>query len=205
MASDAATATATVSILCPTLGRSSLGTIVQQADIQLGPHDELIVVGDGPRPAARTQMEPFVTDPRFQYLEFPPDAPTGHYGSEQVDHAITHARGNYLMFIGDDDELAPEAISTFRKVCTPIDPHPYLFAMSYAGEIMRRNLHCGGCSGQQFVVPNDPARLARYSDSGGQTNDWHFMSRTLELWGGRIEIRDEILTILRGRHHGAIW
>lgn len=200
-----AVALASLTLICPTIGRSSLATLRDQALAQLAPADQFIVVGDGPRPRARSLMtEP--ADPRLVYLE---TEPTGNYGSEQIDHAIdTAARGDYLMFIGDDDELAPDALALVRRTVSVADPHPYLFAMRYHGELMHGRFAFGLCSGQQFVVPNDRARLARYAAPAAasyENNDWLFMNATARLWAYRIELRPEVISVLHYRNQGRIW
>src|SRR5437762_8994151 len=168
-------AQANLTLITPTIGRSTLKRICTELQSQMSPTDQYIVVGDGPRPSAQALIES-LADSRFVYAE---TAPTGHWGSEQCDHAITLATGDYLLFLGDDDEVLPNALESVRSIVSLTDPHPYLFGIVYCNVPMSRQLAPCACSGQQFVPPNNRTHLASYSSNGGETNDWHFMTNTI--------------------------
>jgi glycosyltransferase involved in cell wall biosynthesis len=189
----------TISLLCPAIGRSTLATIRDQFLAQRSVGDEFIVVGDGPQPASRAICDGIDT---ITYLEH---GPTNHWGSEQLDYAALHATGDYLAYIGDDDELAPNALLNAHRALSDSDPHPYLFATLYGGQLWKCRFSSCQCTGQQFIVPSDPSRLARYGDKPDETNDWNFMSATVANYDHRIEFRHELFSIIHRRNYGRVF
>jgi Glycosyl transferase family 2 len=187
-----------ISLICPTIGRSTLERLINQVKPQLCAWDQFIVVGDGPQPDARALVKA-ANDDRVIYAE---TDSTHHWGAEQVDHGITRAHGDYLMFVGDDDELFADAMHNVRVNVSLDDPHPYLFNMMYEGVPAPCRFSLCACSGQQFVIPNQPQKIARYSDHTGEAGDWDWMEATVKLWDGRIEIRKEMIATLTQRNHG---
>src|SRR5205814_5060433 len=101
-----------------------------------------------------------------------------------------------------DDEVLPNALESVRSVVSLTQPHPYLFAIIHSNTPMMRQLAPCCCSGQQFVVPNQPKRLARYARNDGELNDYYFMSSTVnDGWSGEVEFRSELLFAVE-RHAG---
>ncbi len=189
-----------LSLLCPTIGRGSLGALIVTVRDQLAPLDEFLVIGDGPQPDGAAIVAA-AGHPKIRYLETPEFK--GDWGATPLDFGTAHATGDYIMYIGDDDTLTPGAFGFVRKIVDCHDPHPYLFAMHYTDFTMKNSDLCCECSGQQFVVPNVTGRMARWADDGGEANDWTFMQKTKALWGGRVEFRDEVIATLIRRSRGS--
>ncbi len=189
-----------ISLLCPTIGRASLATLIITVRDQLAPEDEFLVIGDGPQPDGAAIVAA-AGHPRIRYLETPEFK--GDWGATPLDFGTIHATGDYLMYIGDDDTLTPGSLGFVRKIADAVDKHPYIFAMNYTGFVLKGSMKVCECSGQQFVIPNDPERLPAWSDDGDEANDWTFLQKTLALWDGRVEFRDEVIATLIRRSHGS--
>jgi len=110
-----------LSIIIPTLGRRTLRRTLRTIASQdtFADDIEVLVVGDGPRPAARAQFEAeAAAHQNWVYLEHGPEPGWGH---SQRMAALSRARGRYVMFINDDDGYAPGALAVIR---TAMDEHP---------------------------------------------------------------------------------
>lgn len=95
------------SVITPTICRPSLSRTVASILPQLGSHDEHIIVSDG-------EMEQWVTG--FDHARLFSTARIGGYGAAQRDEGIRAARGDYLVFVDDDDVLADGALDMARPI-----------------------------------------------------------------------------------------
>lgn len=181
----------TITYIIPTLGRSTLARAVDGVLEQLTEVDQLFVIGDGQRDEARKVM----FDRQRHNVYYLEHGPTGHYGSEQVDYASGLARGDYLCYLGDDDVIAPDAISTMRDILAKDVMRPHLFAMiTPEGDVRKRSVD-GMVSGQQIVVPNIRGRLPVYHKPGtDKVNDRWFIERVVLAWADvGIAMHDEVI------------
>lgn len=189
-----------LSYIIPTIGRTTLARAVDGILDELQPCDQLFVVGDGPLPQARETMAARQRQNVF-YLEH---GPTHNWGTEQIDYATRLARGDYLCYLGDDDEIEPGAMLRIRLAVSNSNLMPHIFAMWHTDRILKRGIkHCE-CSGQQFVIPNVPSRLAPYSHPENQhtASDAAFLARSIKLWGGQYEFHDEVIARLERQNEG---
>lgn len=171
----------TLSVLIPTLGRTSLGRAVQSVLMQLGPEDELIVVADGPsNPARRTMLDAW--DKRARYVE---THPTRIWGAYQYDIGASMARGDFLVHLPDDDYMAVGAIEKIRERVSKLPPGVHVFSFleeHSGGKIFYGRMEAGEVSGNQIVVPRLPHR-AVWSDDTKDTFDHSYLHRAMVLWG----------------------
>ena len=123
----------------------------------MGPHDQHIVIGDGPQPDAASWMP--ARDERFNYYEH---GPTHDFGNSQRDFAIQMARGDFLMFIDDDDAIIPGVLASDIRPALARAPHDcHVFRMR--GHPCRRSLMLGDLGGSMLICPNVPSKLGRWT------------------------------------------
>lgn len=172
------TAAPTFSIIIPTCGRATLRrTLAGLRAMQ--PGDEVLICGDGPQPAAERIVEE--AGPFCRYLECPRTADTG---ATQRNVGIESARGDYLLFIDDDDWYVPGALDIVRRGCAAHPGRAFLYRMYQPfqrGLILWtvRALRLGNIGTPMFVCPRIPDRVARWNTRWG--HDLDFIVDTLGL------------------------
>jgi glycosyltransferase involved in cell wall biosynthesis len=98
-----------VSIITPTCGRlDSLIEAIASVDEQSYQNWEHLIVSDGSFPSLR-QLSRTNIDPRRRFFSTPP---IRYFGNHQRNVGIFHARGEFLLFLDDDNILYPEALTT---------------------------------------------------------------------------------------------
>jgi cellulose synthase/poly-beta-1,6-N-acetylglucosamine synthase-like glycosyltransferase len=98
-----------VSIITPSCGRlMTLKEAIASVDAQSYPHWEHLIVSDGVFPALR-QLASANGEPRRRFFSTPP---IRHFGNHQRNVGIFQARGEYLVFLDDDNILYPQALSS---------------------------------------------------------------------------------------------
>lgn len=189
-----------ISITIPTIGRPTLLRVLREIQPQLSTEDEVLVVGDGPRPAARAMVEGL--DARIKYLEH---GPTKNWGGSQRNFAMWRAKGSYLMSMDDDDRFSSTGLSKIRKAINEEPGRPLMFKMHQSSGLIWefREVRVGDVSSQMMVVPNVPDRLGLYGNR--YTGDIDFMVSTLARYPeGALVWRKETIT-LRGEEGGSAW
>lgn len=101
-----------ISLIIPTLGRPTLERALHSVLPYLESDDEVLVVGDGSRPAARRIVE---TQDSRQLRYFEHHDPGSTFGNAQRNYAMHQARGNYFAFLDDDDRFLPNALASIRR------------------------------------------------------------------------------------------
>jgi len=190
-----------LSLICPTIGRSSLAVLLLDVVKQLQPQDEFIVVGDGP-------LDPYITKlcglyPTVRYLETP--TRVGDYGCTPCDLGIKEAKGDFLWFIGDDDSIPEGAVDSIRQRVVH-SSRPHIFAMQHTGRILSNSVQACEVSGQQIVVPNNKNRIPRMADFPPHLlglSDWVFISKVIKEWEVEgFEYHPEIICVLPTMNQG---
>lgn len=98
-----------VSVITPTCGRlQTLNEAIASVDAQSYPHWEHLIISDGHFPSLG-QLKSDNREPRRRFFA---TAPIRHYGNHQRNVGIFQARGEYLVFLDDDNVLYPEALTT---------------------------------------------------------------------------------------------
>lgn len=184
-----------ISLIIPTIWRSTLDTAVKSAQASQGEWDEIIVVGDGRSPNG------YSLDTRGLVIT---QERVGDYGCSACDYGVLMASGDYVFFLGDDDYLVPNAFEVIKEG-VKIDPTvPHLFAMEHTGRILKNSLECGQVSGQQIVVPRDMEKMPKMTDfPPGQVgiSDYYFIKHCEQAWG-RIVCHNEVIAILPRMNQG---
>ena len=98
-----------VSVITPTCGRlETLNEAIASVDAQSYPHWEHLIVSDGYFPALQ-QLKASNREPQRRYFSTPA---IRHFGNHQRNVGIFRARGEYLVFLDDDNVLYREALAT---------------------------------------------------------------------------------------------
>ena len=191
----------TISVITPTIGRPSLAKMLSIVVPQLVKGDEVLVVGDGPTPAARKIVESF----KSSFIKYEEHGPIWNYGNPQRNLAMSKATGQFLMFVDDDDPV-PGNVGIVKKAVAAIPDRPHMFKISIPGRGLFPNVRkvaCGIVSGQGFVPPNIKRLLGKWS--GRYVADFDFISSTAALYGeGAIIWHDDIICEVKPAGRGTI-
>lgn len=108
------------SIVTPTYKRSDmLIRAVKSVLDQTYADWELIIVNDSPDDTSYTDFEKNISDPRIIYLKNEQNAGVNYSRNRALDSISKDS--NWVIFLDDDDYLAPDALETFSKL---VDMHP---------------------------------------------------------------------------------
>ena len=189
-----------LSIIVPTVGRASLAATIQSLDYQLGPLDEVVVVSDGPNP----QIKPLIAaaGPKYVYLETAQRM--WDYGATPRNIGISRARGRYIGFMDDDDMSLPGALDAIRQGAMEKPGIPLIFRMKYLEKILWETpqIKVGNVGSHMFAVPNIPGKLGHWS--ARYAGDFDFIVHTVELHGGAVAFREEVIAELLQASEGKL-
>lgn len=192
--------TPSVTFIIPTIGRETLLRVLGEIRSQLSAEDEILVVADGPRPAARAMVEGL--DPRIKYLEH---GPTKNWGHSQRNFGMWRAKGSHIMTLDDDDRFRSNGLEVIRKAIVETPDRPLIFRMHQSTGLIweYRWTVIGDVSTQMYVVPNIPDRLGLWGNR--YIGDQDFIQSTLALYPkGSVVWREEAI-VLRGENENPSW
>lgn len=185
-----------LSVVIPTIGRDELKWTLQSIADQAEPADEVLVVGDthGRIP---DRIPPMVESFGFRYL--PLDAGRYAWGHPQINYGMAEAKGDYLVFIDDDDIFTPNAFQAVRSAAAS-RPMMFRFMLTqHDNRILweeQGNLRESHIGGHMFVVPNIKDKLGQWTDR--YAGDFDFIRETADLWGeDQIVWRRELVAVTR--------
>ena len=186
-----------LSIIVPTPDGGFLPALFDSVRPQLHKGDEMIVVGDTHSDPLREVREQVLSE-GHRWMEL--DAGKHAWGHPQINAGMRNARGDYLVFIDDDDVFAPDALESIRRAVNglePPKPHLFRFHSDRNGTLWREKvIGVGAIGGHQFVVPNIPERLGEWSDR--YEGDFDFIVSTLAKWPADSVIwREELIAHAR--------
>jgi hypothetical protein len=153
--------------------------VISQLREEIGPNDEVIVIGDGDQPIARGILS--IMDTRFHYFEYTDF--TGGKGNAQRDFGMAKATKPFLMFIDDDDMYWPGAIKDIiHPALAAVGGVPHMFRVQGGPEPIA--IRCGYVMGPMFAAPNDPKKLGRWNqpDKDPGISDFFFIRDTLAFY-----------------------
>jgi hypothetical protein len=162
-----------LSIILPTSGRETLGRTLASVTPQLAPGDELILLRDA----------------------------SGDWGHTPRQEAMGRAKGDYLLFMDDDDIYTEGALDAVRAALAENPGRPHVFRMRRVGPAndvlpAERVVRLGNVSTQMMVVPNDTARLGAWGRR--YEGDFDFLASTLAKYPpDSLVWRDEVITVWR--------
>lgn len=100
------------SVIVPTAGRpSTLASAVKTVLCQEG-NDFEVLVSDNDRTQDTARIVASIKDPRLRYVK----TPCRFSMTEHWNFALSQARARYVMILGDDDGLAPNALQRARHI-----------------------------------------------------------------------------------------
>jgi len=118
------------SIITPTHKRANLlSRAVNSVLGQTYADWELIIVNDSPDDTSYTSLERNITDPRIIYLNNEQNMGVNFSRNRALNNVTKDA--NWVIFLDDDDYLAPDALATFRELIT-IHPNKKWFVTNRA-------------------------------------------------------------------------
>lgn len=195
-----------LTIIVPTIGRTTLKITLDSIAAQLGLYDQVFVVGDGVYPESKKLVEPYGI--QFGYFELP-DGPHQDWGARARNFAVSIAKKAYISFMDDDDSYLPGAFTAIRNAIHESPGKPLIFRMLHGRDILWRQnkIFIGNVSSQMIVVPNDPSKLGRFSER--YEGDHDFIASTADLYGSGNKSfvwRSELIAILvkaNGKRHAS--
>lgn len=186
-----------LSIITPTMNRSTLARAAESVFSQLRETDEWLLIGDG--------VMPTIEDPRARCYATPK---TGRMGNHQRDLGIWAASGDFLVFLDDDDILLPNALTIIREgiVLQPEIPHFFCIQCSWGVTMGREAKVClHETAGAQFVPPNRKALLGQWESGTFLDTEFDFIARTLESFDGLHWFHtDKTTHLIEKSHFGAM-
>lgn len=180
----------------PTIGRSTLGRLLDSAD---DPEVEILLMADTHGDKFKERLDAcrtaFAGRVNVRWVDY--DAGAHHWGNPQRQEGMRLATAPYIAFSQDDNELLPGALDIMRRAAQTHDG-PLLFRVDtwQAGVVWKvpvlteRNIDAD-C----IIVPNDPRRLGTWGPE--YAADFPFIQETVRLWGNKVTWQPE--TIARSR------
>lgn len=190
-----------ISVIIPTLGRTSLRMALESLKRQLLGGDEVLVVGDGPQPGARKIAKKFGESFRYEETE-----PTNCWGHAQRNLGMELAKGDYLAFLDDDDLSFFGALASMREEIGQHSQKLLIFRMKHTGAVLWKDpeLRLNNISSQMYCFPNRPDRLAQWGPNretpslkGG---DFCFARDTACLWPSESVIFCHAIVAILDKH-----
>ena len=161
------------SVIVPTCGRPTLRYTLASVTPQLEPGDEIIVCRDS----------------------------SGDCGDSARNRMVTQARGTHLIFVDDDDELRPGALTMIRGFATDHPRRIGIFrANRLGGPTWSKPGDLNESGNALYVIPNIPGKLGHWESppgaGPGRRGDYTFIVETVALQGDPIW-REEIIQEIR--------
>lgn len=193
-----------LTLICPTIGRTTIGRTIESVIPQLGPRDEFIIVLDGPAPPAVASLiiETAAVIPQVTARQL--SRRVGDFGCTPCDVGIRLASGDAVFFIGDDDYLAPDAFENVRRAVAAEPGMPHVFAMMHTGRKLSGTTEVCQVSGQQIVVPRDMGKMPEMASCPEEAlgySDAVFIEKVRGAWGG-VVFHDEVIATLPRQNSG---
>jgi len=173
---------ARLSIIVPTHDGDGLDDLFDSLADQLHQADQVLIIGDthdGVLPKVRAMAD----ERGYDYIEH--DAGHHCWGHCQINRGLEIVRGDYLIFIDDDDCFPDGALDAIRRAIAEQDsPRPLMF--KFWSRRHGRTLPPGhyvqesAIGGHAMVVPNIPDRLGKWGERYAGDYDW--IVSTLAFW-----------------------
>lgn len=191
-----------LTILCATTGRSTLPAMLESVCRQpLEKEDEVLLINDGPPTADLRALWHQAGLPGM--LLTLPEGPHGDCGETPRNKTTSLARGDYVVNLDDDDQLAPGALTSIRRA---IQTHPgsfFFFQVELPDGSRywdRPEVRWGNVGTSMFVAPTGITWGRRGNFQGG---DYYFILQTLSLNSTRaVRWIDEPVFLIRPHTKG---
>jgi hypothetical protein len=167
--------TVELSIVIATIGRGTLRASIESATSQMIPGDELLIVFDD----------------------------SGDAGDTPRNRVLASLHGTHVVFLDDDDELAPGALDLVRAFARDYPGRWGLFQLDVgpSGIVWKRSgMHLMAAATGMCVVPNIPDRLGRFGRvpgaPPGRLGDYPFLVESAAMLGPPVWC-EEIIQLRR--------
>lgn len=140
-------------IICTSLGRQSLGRLINSVVKQLNNTDYFTIISDDNHDYVESTLSNFDFKCNLQHIKnF--NGPEGKYGHPLLNRYMNTLDGDFIMFADDDDRYVEDAFESIRNVVT--DKKLYIFKHKWGNTINWSSKHfelgnIGKCLG---VIPN---------------------------------------------------
>jgi glycosyl transferase family 2 len=188
-----------ITIIVPTFGRSTLSRVIRQIKEQMQPQDQFIVAWDGQPIMGGTREA--IEGAGVELVTLPERV--GDYGCSPNDAATEQATGDFIWYLGDDDEYPPTSLDLIRLLC-PAEPNAvHVFSMMHTGRKLGTSVEACTVSSQQIVVPRmkDMPKWKDFPPGQELLSDWHWIDRCIRHVG-RYVYHDEVIAILDHQNYG---
>jgi hypothetical protein len=140
-------------ILCTSLGRESLGRLIDSFVNQLNENDYFTIVSDNNHDFVEGVLSTFNFKCKLNHIKNL-NGPEGNFGHPLLNRHMNTLDGDFIMFADDDDRYVPDAFEYIRN--TVIEKKLYIFKHKWGGTINWAQKHfeignIGKCVG---VIPN---------------------------------------------------
>ena len=153
-----------LSIIIPSINRSTLLNTVKSIVPQLSYDDEIIIVYDGPE---HSYLDLSALKYKGSIVQKCTHTNTKNLGASQRDLGIAIATGTHLLFCDDDDIFVPEALTSVRARIKEYPTTPLVFQMRYQrdGSVLWKipKVAVNNVGTPMFVVPK-LAYLPKWTD-----------------------------------------
>lgn len=183
-----------ISFIVPTIGRRTLQHLITQLRDEIGPNDEVIVVGDGEQPVAKGILS--IMDARFHYFQHYDI--TSAYGNAQRDFAIERASKDWIMFVDDDDMYMPGAIRNVIHPALEAAPgvlHMFRVVGGPPGDV----IECTHVLGPMIAVPRLGKPIVKWNRPNAQQMlcDFFFIKDMVGLYETPPVLHPEEIYVVR--------
>jgi len=181
-----------LTIVIPTIGRSSVKDTLDSIAPQLEMFDQVFVVGDGAYPETKKLVQQYGI--QYGYFEIP-GGPHHDWGARARNFGIDLAKKAYITFMDDDDRYLPGAFRHIKGAIQEKPGHSFMFRMIHGKSILwkTREVCLGNVSSQMIAVPNIKSKLGRFTER--YEGDFDFIS-SISNYYPQFIWREEIISIL---------
>ena len=183
-----------LSIIIPTIGRDTLKRTLDSIKTQPVLPQEVLVIGDGPQPAAEQAFTSSGLPGR--YVERPK---IGCWGNPHRTWAARQAAAEWLAFMDDDDIYLPGAMLPIRKAIeqpSPAEVNLFRFYGRIDARWYDRTIRQGNVSTQMIVVSKSIAREVPWEAVPGRGSDAAFIAGCAGL-ANRVAWHEDLIARLR--------
>jgi glycosyltransferase involved in cell wall biosynthesis len=190
-----------ISVITPTIFRSSLKYCVEEVDKLLREGDEHIVVFDTNREPQDKELyksAPFGTASFYET-----GLPNHNFGNLQRDAGIEVATGEALVFLDDDDIPFKAAYDVLHNLEYDRDTvHMFKMYHTPMGKMLTPNKQQYGCIGTPMWVVPKRDDLPKWADNNGYDSDFLFFTNLKKMSDIKIVCHEEVICIVPKQNFG---
>lgn len=181
----------TIGVIISTPGRASLLRTLYSIAYQGAPIEDVLVVGDGYHMQTAELVREFASWTAYP-CRYIATEKTRDWGHSQLNYALQHVRGDYVIVQDDDDIFLPRALTEAARLIRELDvPKPIIGRVKspYRGLLWQKPGLDAVLDGHCLLVPNDKKKLGYFTSAydGDQAYIHHTLRAYPEwAWTDRI-------------------